>query len=168
MGLRGGSGGSGLCPAAPVAVRGQEGGWGWLWQSGGVCFVLVEGCPRPPQSPGTPPAAGPPARLCCGARTSGGHQRAEELLHPSWQHPQTGSSRRGAPQATSLCPARGHGEDPETPCSSPPHSPEHPGSGVEIAVGCPQRHIDSRFSPEELAQGCGGGCCGWELVTGGP
>lgn len=65
--------------------------WGGVWQGNGFasCLWTVEGkaSPAPQNHPGTRPAAGPRAGLCCGAKTSRGHQRAEEMPHPSSEHP---------------------------------------------------------------------------------
>lgn len=138
--------------------------WGGVWQGNGFasCLWTVEGkaSPAPQNHPGTRPAAGPRAGLCCGAKTSRGHQRAEEMPHPSSEHPpKVGAPRGGAPHPTSLCPARGHREDPET---SPQLSPKHPGSGAHILRGGTRcglpafGHADTQF-PERACAGVGAG-----------
>lgn len=106
---------------------------------------------------------GPRAGLCCGAETSRGHQRAEEVLHPGLQHPRSGGTQGRTTPTHLPVPSwgtqRGHRE-------LLTRAPVPISSGMEHAVVSP--HLVPHRYPISQESGCRDGCWGWGFVLGCP
>lgn len=115
---------------------------------------------------------GPWAGLCCGAETSRGHQRAEEVLHPGLQHPRSGGTQGGTTPNPPPCAQPGDTEGTQR----APHFSLQPSpttrapvpisSGMEHAVVSP--HLVPHRYPISQESGCRDGCWGWGFVLGCP
>lgn len=128
----------GTVPAAAAAI------WGWGGMGGGDEFsrgrgLVVhgggEGVPGPPQNPRG--AAGQGLGCAAGLKPHEGTSGPKRCR--SAQHPQSGGTPGGggAPQPTSLCPARGHGEDPEASPLLPAALSKTPWLRCKYAPGLP-------------------------------
>lgn len=98
LGLKWGSGGGcflgkGALSRLPLRQFGDGVGLGLAGEGVWLCVAVGRASPAPPEPPGR---SGPGAGLCCGAETSRGHQRAEEMpqlpASPKWGHPGAGGS----------------------------------------------------------------------------